>query len=73
MEGKGKIMTQQVTYSLAVKRSLPGYQNYTPFYSLTDEVREGETVQEAYARLEEEVESRLGLKIDQLDVELAEG
>jgi hypothetical protein len=40
---------------------------------LTDEVREGETVQEAYARLEEEVESRLGLKIDQLDVELAEG
>jgi len=60
----------QVTYSLGIKRSLPDYQNYSPFYSMTDDVREGETVQEAYKRLEETVEKQLGLKVDQLDAEL---
>lgn len=61
---------QSVTYSLAIKRSLRDYQNYTPFYSVTETVREGETVEEAFDRLEETVEKRMGLKIDQLDVEL---
>jgi hypothetical protein len=63
-------MTQQVTYSLAVKRALPNYQNYSPFYSITEDVREDETPEEAFDRLEELVEKRVGLKVDQLDAEL---
>lgn len=60
-----------VTYSLAIKRAIANtYQNYTPFYSVTEDVRDGETVEEAYDRLEEIVEKRMGLKIDQLDDEL---
>ena len=60
-----------VTYSLGIKRAIRNtYQNYTPFYSITEDVREGETVEEAYARLEEIVEKKMGLKIEQLDEEL---
>ena len=62
-----------VTYSLGVKRALPAYQNYTPFYSISEDVREDETVEEAFDRLEEIVEKRIGVKIDQLDKELSEG
>jgi hypothetical protein len=63
----------QVTYSLGVKRALPNYQNYSPFYSITDDVREDETVEEAFDRLEEIVEKRTGVKVDQLDEELGAG
>lgn len=63
----------QVTYSLGVKRALPSYQNYSPFYSVTEDVREDETVDEALDRLEEIVEKRVGLKVDQLDKELGAG
>lgn len=60
----------QVTYSLAIKRALPEYQNFTPFYSVTEDVREGETVEEAFDRLEAIVEERMGLKVKELDKEL---
>lgn len=60
----------QVTYSLAIKRALRDYQNYTPFYSVTEDVREDETVEEAFLRLEEIVETKMDLKIKQLDSEL---
>lgn len=61
---------RQVTYSLGVKRSLPDYQNFSPFYSVTVDVDENETEEEVFAAVEEIVEARMGLKIDQLDVEL---
>ena len=64
-------MTNSVTYSLAIKRAIPNsYQNFTPFYSVTRDVQEGETEQEVLDQLEELVEKRMGLKIDQLDDEL---
>lgn len=64
-------MTKQVTYSLGIKRAIPNtYSNYSPFYSITEDVREDETPEEAWARLEEQVEKRMGLKVDQLDKEL---
>jgi hypothetical protein len=64
----------QVTYSLGIKRAIPNtYSNYSPFFSITEDVREGETPEEAYDRLEELVEKRMGLKVDQLDGELGAG
>jgi hypothetical protein len=66
-------MTQQVTYSLAVKRALPEYQNFSPFYSVTEDVREDETPDEAFDRLEDLVERRMGLKIPSLESELTGG
>jgi hypothetical protein len=61
----------QVTYSLGIKRAIPNtYSNYSPFFSITEDVQEGETAEEVWDRLEEQVERRMGLKVDQLDEEL---
>lgn len=63
-------MTNSVTYSLAIKRNLPNYQNYTPFYSVSRDVQEGQTEEEVFDELEALVEKRMGIKVDQLDEEL---
>lgn len=63
---------ESVTYSLGLKRAIANtFQNYTPFYSVTEKVREGETVLDAFRRAEALVEYKMGLKVDQLDEELS--
>lgn len=63
-------MTEQVTYSLAVKKALPEFQNFTPFYSVTVDVHDDESYDDAIDRVEDLVERRMGIKLTTLEAEL---
>lgn len=56
-----------VTYSMAYKRALPNYENATAFFSITDEVRASETVDQTKDRLVKKVDSWLEAKINEID------
>jgi hypothetical protein len=59
-----------VTYSLAYKRSLPNYENVTPFFSVTRAVREGEDINQAIDAVVSLVEQRLTQKIEEIDADV---
>lgn len=64
-------MSNSVTYSLGYKRSLPGYENVTPFFSITRDVPEGATEQEVLDEIVATVEARLQAKIEEIDADVA--
>lgn len=63
-------MTDSVTYSLGLKRSVKQYENYTPFYSVSRDLKEGETEQQVFDELEAIVEKRMLDKCTELDKDL---
>lgn len=60
-----------VTYGLTYKRATAQYENATVHYSIGDDVREGETVDDAVARITAKVDGLVQARIDQIDAELA--
>lgn len=62
-------MASSVTYSMGYKRSLPNYENVTPFFSITRDVGEGETEQEVLNDIVATVEARLEAKIREIDAD----
>lgn len=64
-------MSDSVTYAVGYKRSLPNYENVTPFFSITRDVREGETFEQVKNMLVEKVEGWLETKIAEIDQDAA--
>lgn len=60
-------MTNSFTYSAAYKRALPGYENVTPFFSITRDIPEGVEEDEIIAEVVEKVERLLSEKIQEID------
>lgn len=56
-----------VTYSIAYKRSLPKYENVTPFFSLTMQVGEGQTLEEVKEEVVATVDGWLMDKMEEID------
>ena len=65
-------MTDSVTYSMAWKRSLPNnkYENITPFFSVSLDVKEGTSIEETKAEAVSLVEGWLEAKIQEIDADL---
>lgn len=63
-------MANSVTFSLGYKRALPGYENVTPFFSITRDVPEGADEDEVIREVVAKVESLLTEKIDEIDADL---
>jgi hypothetical protein len=70
MESKGLLMTK-VTYQAEYLRSLPNYENFKGIYGIEDDVRSGESVDDAKARIEAKVDGWLQDRIERLDAEVA--
>lgn len=66
-------MTDSVTYSVAYKRSLPNYENVTPFFSVTRDVKEGETFDKVKEALVLKVETWMTEKINEIDADSKKG
>jgi len=64
-------MTDSVTYSAGYKRALPGYENVTPFFSITRDVPADKTEDEVIAEVVAKVESLLEAKIAEIDADVA--
>lgn len=64
-------MTTRVTYQAEYLRSLPNYENVKVIYGLQDDLREGETPDQAVARLEAKVDGWLEDRINRIDAEAA--
>lgn len=62
-------MTNSVTYSAAYKRALPGYENVTPFFSITRDVPEGADEDAVIAEVVDKVERLLSEKIAEIDAD----
>lgn len=60
---------ESVTYSLAYKRALPGYENVTPFFSVSKTVPEGSSLDEVKAELVAKVEGWMTEKINEIDAD----
>lgn len=58
-----------ITYSASYKRSLPNYEHVQVFFSLTDDVREGEHVDDAKNRVVAKVDQWVYDKIREVDEE----
>lgn len=65
-------MSTVVTYGLQYLRSLPAqYENVRVHYEITDSVRDGESVDEAMARVTQKVDSLVQKRVEEIDAEVA--
>lgn len=69
MESKGFLMTS-VNASLNFKRNLGGYETISVNVGVTDDVREGEKVNDAFERVYSFVEKKLLQKVAEIEKEL---
>lgn len=60
-------MTTNVTYSISYKRNVGNYESATAFFSITDTVRDNETVDITKDRIVGKVDSWLEDKIREID------
>jgi len=63
-------LTDSVTYELAWKRALPGYENITPFFGVTTDVRDDESFEDAKDRVVKMVEDWMTEKIQEIETDL---
>ncbi len=63
-------MTDSFTYSVAYKRALPGYENVTPFFSITRDIPEGVSEDEVISAVVEKVEGLMSEKIAEIDADV---
>lgn len=61
----------QVTYQIEYLRSLPNYENVKVIYGITDNLRDGESPDQAKARIEAKVDSWVEARIESIDAEVA--
>jgi len=60
-----------VTYGLHYTRNLGNFENAKVYYEITDTVREGESVDDAVARVTSKVDSLVQARVEEIDREAA--
>lgn len=60
-----------VTYGLQYTRNLGNFENARVYYEITDTVRDGESVDDAQARITNKVDSWVQARVEEIDREAA--